>query len=201
MKPHDTVCTLAGGGRVPENRKALWSCIISTPCPIIDDSLQMVVMRDPRDVTVSSFYFWVRNHPDQLRRFESMDDFYLAFLPTLCKWLSVRFLLFEVILKEQSSVFWYDDAVSHPRVWYSQFYSFAGLNAPPTLLDETVHAHDEGGLDLGLKLQNLDSHPNGTASRSYKDEVSADVVDVIDDILRQWLPPAFLDRIGVSYNY
>ena len=200
MQPHDTVCKLPGSGRLPENREALWDCIRSTPCPITDDSLQMVVMRDPRDVAVSSYYFWVRYHPDKLQRFKSMDDFYLAFLPTLCKWLSVRFLLFEVILKEQSSVFWYDGAVSNPLVWYSQLYSFAGLNAPPALLDETVYAHDEGGLNLGLQLQNLDSHPNGTASRSYKDEVSAPVVDIIDDILRQWLPPAFLDRIGVSYN-
>ena len=198
VDPGTAVCVPAHGASIPENWESLGECVITSRCPIVDDSLQMATLRDPREVTVSLFYFWVRHSPMRLERFRSMDHFFLETLPTLSKWLGVRFLLFVELIGDQSSVFWYDDATSNPAGWFSQFFSFAGLNTPPAVLDETIHAHDEGGFDLGFRVQRLDDHPNGTVSRSYKDEVSADIIEEIDDILRQWLPPAFLIRIGVS---
>ena len=198
--PNEAVCTPAdGNGKAPEHREALWECVRNAACPIIDDSQQMAVLRDPRDVTLSTYYFWIRKSPEMLARFKSKDDFFLAFLPPVCKWMSIRYLLFNELLADRSSIFWYNDAVENPNVWFSQFFSLAGLNVPPAVLYETVHAHEEGGNTLGFRIQALDDHPNGTTSRSYRDEISPEAVKEVDDILRLWLPPAYLDKLGVSH--
>lgn len=200
IDPYEAVCAPRdGGGKAPENREALWKCVRNAACPITDDRLQMAILRDPREVTISNYYYWIRKSPKKLERFKSKDEFFLVFLPSVCKWMSIRYLLFSELLEDRSSIFWYNDAVENPNAWFSQFFSLAGLNVPPAILNETVRAQEGGGVNLGFAEQRLDDHPNGTLSRSYKDEISAETVKGVDDILRLWLPPDYLDKLGVSH--
>ena len=196
-RPDDVICKNSESGKEPENFVELEQCIKHAACPVIDDSLQMAVLRDPREVTVSSYYYFLRHEPEILRNvgLESMNDFFSRYFPLVCKWLFVRFLLFGSLIANQSSLFWYRDAVEYPARWRSQFLSFVGLNPPAFIVNETAKAFEKGKHNLGFKAQDLDSHPGGTNSRSYRDELNDVVIGQIDSILTRWLPDGFLEEI------
>ncbi|CAN0434111.1 unnamed protein product, partial [Scytosiphon promiscuus] len=90
-----------------------------------------VVLRDPRLVVVSTYYFMKSHNRPGLG---DLDDFVARGLPVLCQWIAVRHILFSGIIRHQSIAFWYHDALADPLEWYYRFYDFVGLQLPhPTV--------------------------------------------------------------------
>lgn len=72
-------------------------------CTVQGESLQLVAMRDPRAVTVSTYFHRIRTG-EQLG---SLDDFFQEYLPSLCMWISARYFFFTEIMADKSELFWY----------------------------------------------------------------------------------------------
>ncbi|MEP4730858.1 hypothetical protein, partial [Parasphingorhabdus sp.] len=54
--------------------------------------------------------------------------------------------------------------------------------------------------DFSFRYKPLDKHPgqsNETRAMKFEDEVSPELLKAANDILRQWLPPVLLAKIGV----
>ncbi|CAM9152414.1 unnamed protein product, partial [Laminaria digitata] len=57
--------------------------------------------------------------------------------------------------------------------------------------------------NLGFNHKSVDEHPgeearkNATGIRRFEDEVSREVFEQADAVLRTWLPPLLLERFGV----
>lgn len=98
-----------------------------------DDAVQFVAMRDPRAVAVSS-YFHVKKHPDHyLKNYamtHSVDESVLFSLSTVCRWTTIRHILFDGMMPDRSEVFWYVDALGHPEDWHYRWSHMAGLTLP-----------------------------------------------------------------------
>jgi len=73
----------------------LWQCVDEAGCTFNDESLQLAVMRDPRAVTVSSYFHRVRRKPHVSFEFDdSVDIYFQNMLQKVCMWTSLRHLLF-----------------------------------------------------------------------------------------------------------
>lgn len=164
----------------------------------------MAVLRDPRAVTVSSYFQLL--HQDSPRvdnpkeNFDSVDDFFQAHLPSVSMWVSIRYFLFTELLAEQSAVFWYDEAVADPVDWHGRYFSFVGVHLPLDEVIEAARIASGGGGILGYPSKGLDTHPGGeeqTETRKFRDELNPTSLAGMDDVLRVWLPPVVLDRLGL----
>ena len=63
-------------GCLVQNYKDVLDCLTESPCRVEDNRLQMLVLRDPHAVVVSS-YFWILTHPNQgalIRTNESLEQ-------------------------------------------------------------------------------------------------------------------------------
>lgn len=197
-----SICTPAKGQATPlKNQTDLWKCVRDAACEIVDNRLQLAVLRDPRAVAVSS-YFYSIGHGQSLYGAHSVDEYVVEMLPTICQWVSLRYLLFEKMLKTRTSSFWYTDALADPKHWHERFLEFAGLHMP---LHDVVHKAanivTDGAPILGFPSVGIDTHLGGgsaNVSRSYKDEVTADTLLGMDDVLRIWLPPILLEKLEVA---
>lgn len=196
----DHICTPVNGeGTLNQNHTGLWNCVIDAACPIVDDRLQFVVLRDPRAVTVS-YYFYKKLHNKSFKE-TSVDVFVINMLPTVCQWVSLRFLLFEQILKTQSSLFWYSDAFADSEQWHEHFLQFVGLNMPHDVVKAAANTATDGGEIPGMHRTGVNVHLGGAEaelSRTYQDEITAETLAGMDDVLRVWLPPILLTRLGVA---
>ncbi|CAN0485431.1 unnamed protein product, partial [Scytosiphon promiscuus] len=67
------------------------------------------VLRDPRLVVVSTYYF-MKSH--NKRGLGDLDDFVARDLPTLCEWIAIRHIQFSGVLRHRSIEFWYSDALA-----------------------------------------------------------------------------------------
>lgn len=93
-------------------------------------------------------------------------------------------------------MFWHEDADADPVGWHLQWLDFAGLQLPMTVVDSMAQAA------MAESLKSINAHPGGekaSASRTWVDEVGADVVEGADEILRAFLPPVLLARWGVTH--
>lgn len=171
-------------------------------CPIEDNRLQISVLRDPREVTVSSYFHHVLHKPGSIHGVQSVDEFVVDMLPTICQWVSLRYFLFDILLKNQATSFWYGDALADPKDWHERFLEFVGLNMPADeVVDKAAGIVAEGGPVLGFPSKGIDVHLGGgdaELTRSYKNEVDADTLAGMDDVMRAWLPPVLLEKIGVA---
>ncbi|CAM9470199.1 unnamed protein product [Scytosiphon promiscuus] len=202
---HDKVCTPPGSDiQPPGNHAELYKCARESACRIVDDRLQMSVMRDPRPIAVSAYFHTLRTHPELLHT-SSVDEYALSFLPAACKWVSIRYLLFAEILGHKSSLFWYDDAQENPGDWHSDFYDFIGIRVPMSVVERSVAVATGQVPDsrlAGFPSKGIDVHSGGSESessgkRTFRDEVSATTVSKMDDMLRVWLPPVLLEKFGI----
>lgn len=192
-----SACTFADGTSA-KNSEDLWRCMHEANCDITDDSLQMVIYRDPRPAVVSTFY-----HVKMYARMKigSLEDFIADALPTLCEWLVVRHILFSGVLRHQSVEFWYDEAMADPLEWYYRWYDAVGLQLPYSV----VHAAAEAAAidDLGFRHKRIEVHWGETARkdkgvRKFEDEVSPEILKAADDVLRVWLPPVLLEKLAIE---
>ncbi|CAN0435948.1 unnamed protein product [Ectocarpus sp. 12 AP-2014] len=181
-------------GQPVENESDLWTCMQETPCEITDERLQLVPIRDPRDVAVSTYFHHVhRNKPENyLELHPSLDKTVLEILPQLCHFTTLRHIIFEGLLSDRSETFWYEETVEDPFDWHYRWASFAGLILPRGWIDGMVAANQEHKI--------FNPHQGGaekSVKRTWRDEVSPEIHQEMDLILRKWLPGVLLARYGV----
>lgn len=192
----DPPCKFADGGHV-SNHDDLWRCMHEADCEITDDWIQMGIYRDPRPAIVSTFY-----HAELQNQLDlgDLNDFVTRELPIICQWLAVRYILFSGALADLSAEFWYRDAMADPLAWHYQWLYVIGLQLPFHVVEGMVREAVADNFDFEHK--EIDIHPGEEARtepgvRRFEDEVSPEVVELADDILRKWLPPVLLERFGV----
>lgn len=170
------------------------------------DQQQMVIFRDPRAVAVSTYFFKevYKKVDDNGQHLETVDDFALRVLPILCQWTAVRHILFGEYLADQSTIFWYDDMKADPIGYHRRWLASVGLQLPMRELKATAKAAVRGEFDFWTK--GVDAHPQPESSSnssqqnrttSLSDELRNETLVQMDPILRQWLPPVFLSRLGL----
>lgn len=167
-------------------------------CDVTDDWLQLVVFRDPRPVVVST-YFHLKVH--STKELGELEDFVATELPIICQWMAVRHILFSGLLPHQSIEVWYSDAMADPLEWQYHFFDSVGLQLPYQVVNNAAEA--AAANDLRFTPTHVDQHPGeeaktDTTARKFEDEVSPETVKIADAILRQWLPPVLLAKLGVE---
>ncbi|CAN0277134.1 unnamed protein product [Ectocarpus fasciculatus] len=103
-------------------------------------------------------------------------------------------MLFEGQLSDRSKLFWYEDAMRDPLDWHHQWASFAGFTLPASWIEE-IDATTES-----QQTVKRDPHPGGkdvSPTRTWEDEVSPEIREEMDSILRTWLPGVLLARLGI----
>lgn len=185
----------------------LWKCVEEAECSFNDDRLQMAVLRDPRAVAVSAYFQLLRQESPRISEereaFKSVDNFFQTHLHVICMWISIRYLLFTVYMADSSAVFWYDEAVADPVDWHRRYLAFVGIHLQPDQVVEMARRAGGGGSILGYPSKGIDAHPGGvegaaTSTRTFRDELSAESLAMMDDVLRQWLPPVILARLDLA---
>ena len=175
-----------------------------------DERLQFVVMRDPRSQAVSTFFFEHVHHHKRTEQMigaglDNVGDFVLEVLPNLCQWMSIRYALFSGPMAQQSTMFWYEDAMSDAVTWHHNWLASVGLNLPESIVQKMAHAAEREEFDFETLGRN--EHPGQeakgaveehTSHQDWKENVPAEILEEIDDILRLWLPPVILARLGIS---
>lgn len=131
-----------------------------------------------------------------------LEDFVARDLPILCEWLAFRYILFSGFLADQSMESWYSDAMADPLEWHYQWFDSVGLQLPYDVVSDA--AEIAAGNKLDFTHKDFDKHEGeedraeDTGVRKLEDEVGPEVLKAADDILRQWLPPVLLARLGVD---
>lgn len=166
-------------------------------------------MRDPRPQAISTFYHLQVHHNKKAETIigaglDKVDDFVLSALPTLCQWMSIRYALFTGPMAQQSTLFWYADAVSDVVTWHHEWLASVGLNITESVVDKMVQATESGEFDF--KTLGRNDHPGvdeqGAGEevkthRSWQDDLNPEILGEVDDILRQWLPLVILAKLEV----
>lgn len=151
-------------------------------------------MRDPRAVAVSTYFHLKLVETKNAFSEMSIDDGVLALLPGICQWLSIRHFLFEGILVDNSTVFWYQEAIDYPLLWHYRLTAALGLQLPSSWVEPLA----EFNLEYATTM--INKHPGGKtaeANRTWQDEISADVREEMNAVARTWLPPVILARLGL----
>lgn len=167
-------------------------------CEVTDDWLQFAVFRDPRLVVVST-YFHLKAHSK--KEIGELEEFVARDLPFLCQWTAIRYNLFLGILPHQSIAVWYGDAIADPLEWHYNFLFSVGLQLPSPVVKNTAEA--AAANDLRFTPFHVNVHPgekprNDTSPRKYEDEVSPATFKLSNDVMRQWLPPVLLAKLGIG---
>lgn len=202
--PTDTVC-LKLNGKPVKDRADLWKCVEDNDCMFNDKRLQLAVLRDPRAITVSAYFQLIKQKSPRTtdrNLFKSVDHFFQAELSHVCMWVSIRYFLFTQLLSDRSAVFWYDEAVDDPYDWHGRYFAFVGLHLPIEEVATAAHTASRGGSIMGFPSKGIDEHPGGKAqsvARTFRDELNNISLSVMDDVLKQWLPPVVLRRFGLDY--
>ena len=176
-------------------------CLHEKPCAITDNRHQMLILRDPRAVVVSSF-FHVKTHPESAGRSlpgESVDDYALRMLPTICHFVHLRYQLLQEKMSDRTVEFFYDEGSADPLGWHQRWLSFVGLTPPVSVAQEATDTARRR--EFGFALKGVDKHPGGkvaTAHRSWEDEISPEVLRRMYEICRVWLPPVLMEKFGID---
>lgn len=188
-------------GRQAQNFYELQNEILTSgpECARTQAQPQMVVLRDPRPMAVSAYYF-TKIHDWQMVEQETVDEFVLKIFPSMCQWLAIRYVLFQELMADYSTVYWYDESLADPLLWHGQWHTSLGFQFPHSVLAETTDAAVNRRFNFPTKGR--DPHPGGAAAkpnRTFEQEVSAETLAAFDEIMRTWLPSVYLDRFGVKF--
>ena len=189
-------CKFANGTRV-QNHSDLSQCMKKAGCPFTDDALQMAIFRDPRPIAVSAYYH-LKTHGR--RNLGNLEAYVAEELPLTCQWMALRHILFDGLLSQQSEAFWYEDALANPLAWHYRWFDFVGVQLPAYEMNATATAAVNN--DFSFEYKHIDVHSDQvpqtkTKVRRFEDEVSPETLKVADAVLRKWLPPVLLAKLGV----
>ena len=169
-------------------------------------------MRDPRAAAVSTFFHQERypasKKPDAVGgTIYEIDQFTLEMVPVLCQWITVRYLLFTAILGTKSTLFWYDDAFQDAHGWHHEWLASVGLHLPePDVKDMADKALRE---EFPFDTKGKNDHPGVPEEEpqdqqeevnrpTWREILRPETLLALDDIARQWLPPAVLVRLNIQ---
>lgn len=188
-------------GSVVSNYSDLVGCIQEAACEITDDRLQLVILRDPRAIAVSSYFY--RRNGRVISADTTLEEYVPQILPGICKWISIRYVLFSGLLLEKSTIFWYNDSVARPIAWHRRFSDSVGLHLPATVVDEAIDAALRGEFAFHSKGMDMHSESSKEAivtGRTWEDEIRGnhDLLAELDATLRVWLPPVLLAKLGLA---
>lgn len=155
----------------------------------------MAIFRDPRQVAASAYTHLMAHKGNP---FETMEAFAAEELPVICKWVAIRYILFSGWHDDQSEEFWYEDALADPSAWHYRWYNFVGVQLPENEVNLAAIAAVDNDFDLDYK--HADKHPsqehaNTTEVREF--DVSPEMREFSDAVLRKWPPPMLLANIGL----
>jgi len=176
-------------------------CLREKPCAIADNRQQMLILRDPRAVVVSSF-FYLKLHPNSAgiaRAGENLEDYALRMLPTMCRFVHLRYQLLQGNMPDKTVEFLYDESLTDPIRWHQRWLSFVGLSPPKSVVQNATDTAQRR--EFGFTAHGVDEHVGGkeaTRHRSWKDEISPEVVRKMYEICLVWLPPVLLDKFGIG---
>lgn len=178
----------------------LWKCVQEAACTINAVGPQLAVMRDPRPATVSAYFHLER--AGLLPNEDTVDQYFQRYLGLICQWISIRYFFFTTIVADQSELFWYGDHEDDPFDWHERYLALIGLNLPVNDTLAMARAASEGDFSgvLTYKVKGVDAHPGGLVDRSnstFEDELGEESRLMMDDVLRRWLPPVVLRRLGL----
>lgn len=170
----------------------LWQCVEQAGCSLDDEDLQLVVFRDPRAVTVSSYFHILKTHEDVAPRIPTIDEYFQKRLAAMCMWTTVRHVLFTTLLADRSEVFFFDELLADPVDWYARLFSFVGLELPSEVVSDVWRRGSHRGSSINV-------HPGGhnESNRTFASELGAESLEMMDDVLRVWLPTVLLQRFGI----
>ena len=200
ITPEGKGCTAVAGHPV-HNYTDTETCFHKKPCAITDNRQQMLILRDPRAVVVSSF-FYLKLHPNSAgtaRPGETVDAYVLRMLPTMCRFVHLRYQLLQERLSDKTVEFLYDESLADPLGWHKRWLSFVGLTPPESVAQEATDTSQRR--EFGFAAHGVDKHPGGTAAtarRSWEDEISPEVVRQMYEICRVWLPPVLMEKFGID---
>lgn len=191
-------CNYMANGRPVKNGADLLLCAAEADCDINDSRQQMVIFRDPRPSCVSA-YFWLKARRNSPRAEVPIDHFVSRMFPVICKWMTVRFHVFTVLMRGQSTFFWYEDAMDDPYTWHKLWLTSVGLTLPAsfvrTVTDKALSA------DFNFYAKGVDEHPGGReafSERRYQDEIHVDTLASMELVMRTWLQPQLLEKLGIQ---
>lgn len=173
----------------------VWRCMQEARCRVVDDRKQMVVFRDPRAASVSSYYFLRAGGyvPEDV----GIDAFVTQNFPVFCKWLAIRLALFARVLpKEQVAFFWYERWQATPLKWHRQLFQAVGLRVPESVAvaaSRAALADDFPFFSKGRDVH-LESVPPGR-THTYRDDISEETARSMDETMSRWLPPKFIEQL------
>lgn len=174
----------------------LWRCVEESDCTFnSDERLQLAVMRDPRAVTVSTYFYLLRKNPELLKSFDfSLDTFFQRSLETTCMWTNIRHLLFTKLLADKSKAFVFEDMLLDSVDWYGWFFPFIGLEFPVDVIFEIAQSANE------RSGRGINEHPGGRkagGNQTFLEELGPESLAMMDDVVRVWLPPILLQSFGI----
>lgn len=122
----------------------------------------------------------------------------LSMLPQICQWIALRHILFSGFMANRSTLFWYEEALDDPIQWHQQWLASVGLHLPAAIVTSIADA--AVGSKHDFMASELDHHPGGInrEGRSWRDEVTPALLESMDEIVRIWLPPVLLARLGIT---
>ena len=148
----------------------------------------------------------LKNHGGVGVGLDTVDEFVLEALPVLCHWVSLRYIVFGGILGQQSTIFWYDDAMRDVSKWHRDWLASVGLHLPSTIVEAMIDVDLRGEFDFDTRGKN--EHPEDDVelaeeaepTPTWKDGLRPETVVQMDRIVQQWLPPVILAQIGAVRN-
>lgn len=188
-------------GRKPvQNHIDLRGCMREGNCKINDNRLQFVTMRDPRPMTLSAYYH--RRKMGLINERAPMEMYVIKLLPHICAWLTLRHIIFTEDMASLSTVFWYEDSLANPLQFHNRWLESVGLHMPASVVRAAADSSASGNLMFNASSTQLDFHPGGgdaVPGRSWEKEIGSELfLNAFEEILRFWLPPELLSKLGVS---
>ena len=113
----------------------------------------------------------------------------------------MRYLVFSEILGDRSELFWFEELLVDPVNFHGRLLSFAGLRLPLKTVVEMARIASHGGGLYGFKEKGPDKHIGGIkpgVNRTFRNELSAESLAMMDDVMRTWMPPVLLQRFGIA---
>eukprot|EP00752_Nemacystus_decipiens_P011154 g9910.t1 len=182
-------------GHSPAVFDRVWGCMQEAQCRVVDDRKQMVIFRDPRAATVSSFFFLKAG--GYVPAGQDIDEFVIQNFPVFCKWLVIRLALFtRMFPKDRVAFFWYDRWQKTPLKWHRQLFQAVGLRVPESVAVASSRAAlaDEFPFFSKGRDAHLGAVPDAE-SHTYRDDISVETALSIDETMRLWLPPRFIAQL------
>lgn len=129
-----------------------------------------------------------------------MDVYFHLFLGAICRWSSLRYLLFTEILDDRSAIFWFEDTFADPVDFHGRLLSFAGLHLPLETVVQMAQDTSNGRRPYGFRVKGPDMHVGGLEpgdNRTFRNELNPESLAMMDDVVRTWMPPALLRRFDI----